>query len=87
MSNTTPQVFNNISPEQFARLAAKAHTVGIELSGNSGSATKMGVEVAWNYSPESQQLTLQCLKTPFFIHAEDVHRRIAALVTETLTTA
>jgi hypothetical protein len=87
MSHTAPQVFENISPEQFALLTEKAQGAGIAIAGNSGSAAKMGVEVAWNYSPDSRQLTLHCIKTPFFIDADDVNRRIHALVTETLATA
>ncbi|MGA2250513.1 hypothetical protein [Terracidiphilus sp.] len=85
MSNT-PQLFNNISPAQFAVLQQKAGSAGIPISGNSGSASKMGVEVAWNYSPDSQQLSIECLKAPFFISASDVNQKIHDLVTETLTT-
>jgi hypothetical protein len=47
----------------------------------------MGVEVAWNYSPDAQQLSIQCLKTPFFISAADVNQKIHGLVTETLAAA
>jgi hypothetical protein len=86
MSNA-PQLFNNISPAQFAVLQQKAGAAGIPISGNSGSASKMGVEVEWNYSPDAQQLIIQCLKTPFFISAADVNQKIHGLITETLTTA
>jgi hypothetical protein len=86
MSNA-PQLFNNISPAQFAVLQQKASSAGIPISGNSGSASKMGVEVAWNYSPDAQQLSIQCLKTPFFISAADVNQKIHGLVTETLAAA
>ena len=86
MSNAAPQVFSNISPAQFALLSEKAQNAGIAISGNSGAASKMGVEVAWDYAPETGLLTLQCLKTPFFIHADDVNRKIHDLVTQTLTT-
>jgi hypothetical protein len=86
MSNA-PQLFHNISPTQFAVLQQKASAAGIPISGNSGSAAKMGVEVAWNYSPDAQQLSIQCLKTPFFISAADVNQKIHGLVTETLAAA
>jgi hypothetical protein len=87
MSSAAPQLFSNVSPSQFAQLTQKAQSAGIAISGNSGSASKMGVEVAWNYSPETCELSLQCLKTPFFIKAADVNQQIHALVTETLTAA
>ncbi len=85
MSIPAPQLFSNISPAQFATLQEKAAAAGIPISGNSGSASKMGVEVVWNYAPESQQLSLQCLKTPFFISVSDVNQKIHDLVTQTLT--
>jgi len=87
MSNAAPQLFANVSPAQFTLLTQKAQSAGIAISGNSGSASKMGVEVAWNYSPETQQLSLQCLKTPFFVKADDVNQKIRSLVTETLAQA
>ena len=87
MSSSEPQIFQNITPAQFARLAEKAQAAGIAINGNSGSASKMGVEVAWNYSPGSCELSFECLKTPFFIHADDVNQRIQALVIQILTEA
>ena len=85
MSPSAPLVFNGISPRQFAQLAAKAAASGMAIAGNSGSASRLGVEVAWNYAPEAQQLTLQCLKTPFFVSAADVESRLRSLVEQTLS--
>ena len=84
MAQTAPQVFSGITPEQYAKLAAKAQAAGIEMSGNNGTASKFGVKVAWNYSPATQELTLHCLRTPFFVKAEDVNAKMQALVRETL---
>lgn len=84
MGQSPPQVFSGITPENYATLMQKAQTAGIALSGNSGTASKFGVEVAWNYSPETQELTIQCLHTPFFVKPEDVNARIQALMKETL---
>jgi hypothetical protein len=42
------------------------------------------VEISWRYSPEAQELTLQCLNTPFFINPEDVDAKIRSLVSETM---
>jgi len=84
MAQAAPQVFSNITPEQYANLAAKAQAAGIDMSGNTGTASKFGVEVAWNYSAATQELTLQCLRTPFFVKTEDVNAKIQALVKETL---
>ena len=78
------QIFSGIMPEQYASLLEKAHANGMDLNGNSGIATKFGVEVAWNYSPGTKQLTFQCLRAPFFVKPEDVNAKIQALVKETL---
>lgn len=84
MTQSAPQVFKGVTLEQYGRLQVKAQAAGIDLSGNSGSATKFGVEVAWNYSPEKKELTLHCLSTPFFLKPEDVDAKISALVKESL---
>lgn len=82
MDENEAQVFSGITPEQFARLTEKAKDSGIEIRGNSGSASEFGVEVAWNYVPETQQLSLHCLKTPFFISADHINGKIRTLVKE-----
>jgi hypothetical protein len=82
MPQIAPLDFSPITPEQFSILTAKAKAAGIEISGNSGTASEFGVEVAWNYVPETQQLTLHCIKTPFFISAAEVNAKIQALVNE-----
>ena len=84
MAASAPQIFKDVTPDMFARLAEKAQQSGIPISGNSGTASKFGVEVAWNYSPESQELALQCLRAPFFMSAADVDKRMHTLVTESL---
>ena len=84
MGQFQPLVFSDISPEQFEKLTAKAQSVGIDISGNCGSAIKSGVEVAWDYLPESQKLTLQCLHAPFFVKPDEINTRIQALVKESL---
>ncbi len=84
MAQSPPQVFSGITPENYATLMQKANASGLALNGNSGTASKYGVEVAWNYSPETQELSLQCLHTPFFVKPESVYAKIQALVKETL---
>jgi hypothetical protein len=84
MAPSAPQVFNGVTPDQYARLAEKAKTAGIDISGNNGTALKFGVEITWNYAPATQELTLQCLKTPFFMSASDVNAKIQSLVQQSL---
>ncbi|HZB88811.1 MAG TPA: hypothetical protein VE291_09160 [Terracidiphilus sp.] len=84
MSQNPPHVFSGIAPEHFAALSAKAGAAGINIAGDSGSATKHGVQVRWNYDSAARQLTLEVLKTPFFITAADVYARLGALVQQSL---
>ena len=84
MSQTAPLVFSGVTPGHYAKLIEKARAAGVELVGNSGTASKFGVEVAWNYAPETQELAFHCLSTPFFVKPEDVDAKIEALVKESL---
>lgn len=84
MAASKPHVFKNVTPEKYQLLIEKARGAGIEMKGNSGSASKFGVEIAWNYAPESQELTLQCMKAPFFMSATEVDSKIQSLVGQTL---
>ena len=86
MAGYTPQVFSGITPAQYSKLMEKARTAGVAMSGNTGRASKMGVEVEWNYSEEKQELVLTCLRTPFFVSADDINAKLHALVSETLAT-
>ena len=84
MAQSAPRVFNGITPENYATLIQRAQSAGLNLTGNSGKATKFGVEVSWKYLPESQELTIQCLGTPFYVKPEQVSAKIQSLVKETL---
>lgn len=87
MSSSAPLVFASVTPAQFAHLVQQAQDSGIPISGNSGSADKFGVAVSWTYSPDSQQLTLECLRTPFFISRESIETRLRDLVQQSLASA
>lgn len=82
MGQSAPQVFKGITSEQYSRMSSKARAAGIEMNGNSGTGSKMGVVVAWNYIPETQELSIHCLKAPFFMSTSDVDARIRSLVAE-----
>jgi hypothetical protein len=79
-----PQTFAGITPEKFEALLQKAKNAGFNLAGNSGTAEKFGVEVSWSYVPEHSMLTLQCLRTPLFVNADNVDAKLQSLVHEAL---
>ena len=84
MANSSPQVFTDITPSQFEKLTQRACAEGVNMTGNTGRASRMGVTVEWNYSAEKQELVLTCVQTPFFVSAEDVNHRLRALVNQAL---
>lgn len=73
--------FQGITPEHFASIAAEVKTeTGIAVSGNSGTASKMGFTVTWNYDPSDGSLTIQCTDKPWLCPASTVQSRITELV-------
>jgi hypothetical protein len=84
MTEIKTQVFSGVTPAQFARLVEKGKAAGIAISGSSGRASKLGVEVCWNYSEDTHQLELTCLHAPFFVSADDVNAKLRTLVSEAL---
>ena len=84
MAQSAPQVFSGITPAQYASLLQKAQANGLDLTGNNGTASKFGVEMAWNYSPNTEELTFECLRRPFFVKPDEVNAKIRTLVKETL---
>lgn len=63
----------------------KAKAAGVDMSGNIGRASKMGVEVEWSYSSENSELLLTCLRAPFFVSPDAINAKLHALVSEALT--
>lgn len=82
---TAPLIFTPVTAEQYQSLIQKANNAGLALQGNAGTASKLGVEVAWDYAPESLRLTIQCLSAPFFMNSDTVNAKIRSLVQETVS--
>ena len=83
MGISAPQTFKGVTPERYENLANRARMAGIPLTGNSGSAAMFGIEVCWNYSPETEELVIQCLRAPFFMNHGEVDAKIRNLVEQT----
>jgi len=78
------QVFTSVTPERFAAMCAKVKANGIAIEGYSGTASKMGVEVGWIYSPAMLELRIQVLKDSFFMRAPAIDAKIAAAVKDAM---
>jgi len=64
-------VFNGITPARFDAICARAQrATGIAIKGLNGTAqrdTPLGVvEILWSCNPQTDMLTLQCLRRPPF---------------------
>lgn len=78
------QTFAGIDTARFLAIAEKVRSkTGVAVAGAEGQASANGFTLAWKYSPESQQLTVECLKKPFFVSGGLVLRNVQQLVEET----
>jgi hypothetical protein len=80
MSKCAAQVFDSITPEQYACLTSKATAQGISITGPSGQATAHGITIGWLYDSVAQRLTLQCLSAPWVISGGTINHHIHDLV-------
>jgi hypothetical protein len=80
MTRCAAPVFSGITQAHFACLVAKAATQGIDIAGDSGSASKDGLTVTWNYEPETESLTIQCVSAPFFLGCGTINANIHNLI-------
>src|SRR4051812_10611882 len=80
MAKCPVQTFTGIEAAQFDCLKEKATAAGITIDGDSGSATKAGVTITWEYNRTEKELQLQCTDAPFWISCGVVSSQITSLV-------
>jgi hypothetical protein len=68
--------FRGITRSIFARLRKKATQNGISVARPTGEAVKDGVKLQWKYDADAELLEVECVKTPFWIDARRVNRRL-----------
>lgn len=84
MSFVPKLTFRGITRSLFKRLRKKARQNGLVVSQPAGEAVKDGVRIQWNYDAEREVLELQCIKTPFWIDAARVQKRLRQEVESTV---
>ena len=67
MDSGNIQTFSGITQRHFACLLQTAQSSGINISGNSGTASGSGITIAWHYDPAAERLTVQCTDKPVFV--------------------
>jgi len=80
MSSCATQVFSNVTPAQFDCLSQNASAAGINISGNTGSASQDGITVEWTFDPTAATLSIQCTSAPFFALCGTINSKIHDLV-------
>jgi hypothetical protein len=76
--------FRGITCSIFARLRKKATQNGIPIARPAGEAVKDGVRIQWKYDPDAELLEVECIKTPFWIDAARVNRKLSLEIQATL---
>jgi len=81
MSACASQTFSGVTPAQFEALVRKASAAaGVALEGRSGSCSRKGFTVIWDYDSIEQKLMIQCTASPFSITCGTVNQKIHDLV-------
>ena len=81
MSACASQTFAGVTPAQFESLARKASgAAGVALEGYTGSCSRQGFTVIWDYDLAEQRLVIQCTASPFSITCGSINQRIHDLV-------
>jgi hypothetical protein len=81
MSACASQTFSGVTPAQFESLARKASSAArVSLEGYSGTCSRNGFTVIWDYDPEDQTLVIQCTESPFSVTCGSINQRIHDLV-------
>lgn len=75
-----PLSFTGITQKKFASIQETAvNKTGLAIKGNSGEASKLGIDIAWNYDGKSV-LTFDIKHVPFIVSKQTVIDTIAKLV-------
>jgi hypothetical protein len=77
--------YNNVTAAAFDCCKAAAAKYGVTINSNSGSGTKDGFTVAWNYNPSLQTLSIQCTDSPWWAPCSMINGRINDAVEGCLT--
>lgn len=84
MSLSPKLTFRGITLTIFERLRKKARQNGLVVIQPKGEAVKDGVRIHWKYDAERELLELECVKTPFWIDAARIQKRLRQEVESTL---
>jgi hypothetical protein len=76
MAGCSAVSFSNVSAAVFNCLVNKAAEQGVTISGDSGTASKSGFTIKWNYDRAASSLTIQCTDKPTLVPCAVIKNRI-----------
>jgi hypothetical protein len=77
MSFGSRLTFRGITRAIFKRLRKKAEQNGIPVAAPAGEAGKHGIVIEWKYDPDAELLEVECIRSPFWIDAARVNRKLS----------
>ncbi|GAK69037.1 hypothetical protein [Agrobacterium rubi] len=80
MSACAMLTFNNVTPAIWQCGVESASKLGVTITGNSGSASKSGFTVSWNYDPQAQTCQIQCTDSPWVVPCSIINSTITNTV-------
>jgi hypothetical protein len=81
------QVFNGVTPAAWDSVKARAAGAGLEMTADSGTLSKSGFTIDWNYDACERSLTVTCTKAPFFLKWETVNAKIKEAIEKQIADA
>lgn len=74
------QSFNNVTPSAWQCCKTAVAGFGITITTDSGTQTKDGFTVTWNYNSGAQTLQIQCTDSPWWAPCSTINGKIHDLV-------
>jgi hypothetical protein len=76
MTACAMQTFNNVTPSAWQSIKQAVAGYDIEITTDSGTATKDGLTIEWNHSEQNGLLSIQCLAYPWPANCSYVNGKI-----------
>jgi hypothetical protein len=81
MSACASQTFSGVTPAQFEALTRKASSIaGVTIESRTGSCSRSGFTIIWDYDAAELRLVIQCTASPFNVTCGSINQRIHDLV-------
>ena len=77
MSFGSRLTFRGITRAIFKRLRKKAAQNGIPVAVHASEVVKHGIVIEWKYDPDRELLEVECIRSPFWIDAARVTRKLS----------